>query len=113
MILLVGTPTLNQNIRYVSEITEWENDDGSYERKEIANKSWSWDPVNSRFEFFHDNVNFGTLAGSPPTYAVYAIDHGGADSANEVLGYFDIPDVTPSGDNDYIVTVGADGAIWL
>lgn len=113
MVLLVGAPTLTQNIRWMSELTDYENDDATYSRQSLTNKEWAWDSVNMRLEFFHDNVDFGMLEGDPPTYAVYIIDRGGADSANDVLGYFDIPDVTPSGNNPYVVTVGSQGAIWL
>lgn len=113
VVLVTGAPAeLTEEIQFASELTT-EHADASYSRQALTNASWTWDTVNHRLEYSHDNPNFGPLAGSTPTYAVYIRNNGGADTANEVLGYFDIPDTAPDGANDYILTVGTEGTIWL
>lgn len=113
MVLLTGAPAeLDEEIQFASEFTT-EHSDGSYARQALTTKSWTWDAVNHRLEFTHDTVNFGALAGATPTYAAYIRNNGGADTANEVLGYFDIADTAPDGANDYRLVPGAEGTVWL
>lgn len=113
MVLVTGAPAeLVEGIQFASELTT-EHADASYSRQTLANKSWTWDNVNNRLEFTHDVVNYGALDGATPTFALYVRDNGGADTANEVLGYFDIADVAPDGVNDFRLLPGSEGTIWL
>lgn len=112
MALLVGSPIINENLRYMSGVAAYEHDDASYSRVSLTGKQWIWNEIEHRLEFFHDPADFGLLVGEIPVVALYVINRGSDDNANDVIGWVQVQSV-PLGDAPYVVRVRGSGAIWL